>query len=375
MKTLVIALTIALIQFSASSQERIKILVSSRVDTNNTTIKEVFDTYCNYLNARPDSIYDNPYWNKTEKEAYHDFDLSRLSMFQTGMNSIQLFKVFVPFIMSIEPLGSKYQIRTLFSSSTIDPAYAGSKVWCIQKLNVIEEDGHWVLENLIQEINENWSSTQADFINYRYPTTHDFNIENADKSIEFCKDITQRFNPNYNSSFTYYLTDNVDQLGLLENFDYFFTGLTKGKVRNAAIFSANGNEFYPHEVIHKILPENPKRGYVIEEGFAMFLGTKMDSSKYASDLERLTKDLKTNPETINFESVLTQKVAYNGYQTAYPGGAAICELISKLEGDNGLQKLLIMDTSNYNTLLQTLETITGFSKEEIAAEWEGILNK
>lgn len=378
MKNLFITLIIALIQLNGLSQEgnhKVKVLVSSRVDTSDVEIMSVYKTYINYLNSRPDSIYDNPYWNEVEKSIYTDFDFSRLSMFQTGKNSNQLFKIFVPFVMSIEPIGEKYQIRTMFSSPTTNPTYAGSKVWCIQKLNAIQENDKWVLENLISEVNKNWNKKNIGIIEYIYPTIYSFNSESAQKSITFCQNILGRFNPTFDSSFKYYLTNNVDQMGLLENFDYFFVGISKGKSRNNMLFSANGNEFYPHEFIHKLLPVNTNRGYVIEEGLAVFLGTKMDSVEYYNLMKKLALDLKSDSKRINFESVISQKIRFNGYQTAYPSGAAICELVFLVKGDAGLQKLMLSDTSNYPAIIIALKEVTGLSEERIIREWGIIMQK
>jgi hypothetical protein len=44
--------------------------ISARVDTSKTTIKQVYNLYKNYLNSRPDSIYQNPNWNEKEAKQY-----------------------------------------------------------------------------------------------------------------------------------------------------------------------------------------------------------------------------------------------------------------------------------------------------------------
>ena len=152
-------------------------------------------------------------------------------------------------------------------------------------------------------------------------------MEQANLSKSFCEDLVNRYNPSYNASFKCYVTSSIDDMGLLENFDYYFVGSTTGKAREGMVLTAKGNEYYPHEFVHKLLPKNAKRGRVIEEGLATFLGTRQDIGEYENGLSKLAHDLKTNSEKINFESVISQKVPFNGYQTAYPAGAAICELV------------------------------------------------
>ena len=367
-------LTISLNLYAQESSETIRLLVSSRVDTTSEDINSIIKLYEDYYKSKPDSIYDNPHWNSKEKEHYEDFDFSRASIFQGGMNAEMLFKYFSPFVMSVEPIGNKYQIRVLFSSPTIDPKYAGSKVWCIQKLNAIRENQNWVFENLIVDLSKNWSSTQLGFIKYIYPPTHNFNQQEAEKGKVFCNDIIKRFNPSFQNGFEYYVTSSKDEMGLLENFDYYFVGITSGKAREKMILTSKGNEFYPHEFVHKILPSNTNRSYIIEEGLATFLGTKEDTVEYRKLMQKLDLDLESNSEKINFQSTISQTTRFNGYQTAYPAGAAICELVYKVSGDKGIIQLMTANTIGFDNIIQTVSGITGLNQEEIEIEWKKIIN-
>jgi len=361
--------------FAQDNSDQIKLLISSRVDTSSEDVKSIIKLYENYYKSRPDSIYDNPYWNKKEKEQYKDFDFSRESLFQGGITPNNLFQYYSPFLMSVEPLGEKYQIRVLFSSATTDPNYAGSKVWCIQKLNAVKENQSWVFENLLVELSENWSSKKIGCIHYFYPPDHQFNAQEAERARIFCNEIIQRFYPSYTGSFKFFVTSSLDAMGLLENFDYYFVGITPGKAREGMVLTAKGNEHYPHEFIHKLLPPNSKRGDLIEEGLAVFLGTKENKQEYEDYMNKLATDLNKNPEKINFKSVMSQRVEFNGYQTKYPGGAGICELIYKQCGDEGLKKLLNADTKDYRDMIEAVCTITNLTEQELEAEWDKTIKK
>jgi len=355
--------------FTQENTTPLKVFVSSRVDTSSDEVRAIIKLYENYYNSRPDSIYDNPYWNKKEKELYQDFDFSRASIFQGEMNAVKLFRYYSSFVLSVEPLGEKYQIRVLFSSSTTDPKYLSSKVWCIQKLNVIKEGETWVLENLIVDLSKNWLSQEIGFIKYLYPINHQFNYEEAKRAKAFCNEMIQRFNPDFDDSFKYYVTSSIDDMGLLENFDYYFVGMTTGKSREGMILTAKGNEFYPHEFVHKLLVPNQNRGYLVEEGLATFLGTKNDQSEYEALMKKLAKDLDENSKKVNFKSVISQTLRFNGYQTAYPAGAGICELIYNYSGDKGLIELLKADTETYHEIIDVVSEITKLSEQEIEMEW------
>jgi len=372
--TILISILLSFNLFSQKTENRISLLVSSRVDTSKNDVKDVLKLYENYINSRPDSIYNNPYWNKTEKELYDDFDFSRNSIFQGGIKPIQLFSAYSLFVMSVEPIGEKYQIRVLFSSKSVNVEYAGSKVWCIQKLNAIKEGDKWVLENLIVDLTKKWNNESFGVIDYVYPNSFGFNEKDALKSEKFCKNIIKRFNPTYSKQFKFYITNSIDEMGLLENFDYYFVGITTGKTDRYKILSAKGNEFYPHEFVHKLLPENSKRGSVIEEGLAEFLGSKIEDNNYYELIKKLAQDVEKN-EKINFKTVVSQTIRFNGYQTAYPAGAVICELVYSEKGDNGLLKLMLSDTSDYETILTSIKEITDLTEESIISKWEEILNE
>lgn len=378
MKQILITFLFSLTLYSLSAQdnlERISTLRSSRIDTSISEVNEVINLYENYLNSNPDSIYNNPYWNQKEKSLYKDFDFSRISMYQGGMTANQLCQIFTPFIMSVESIGKKYQIKVMFSSPTIDQKYAGSKVWCIHKLNAVKEGKQWFLENLIVELSEKWINKKVGEIEYVYPPSHDFETRQGKLSKQFCKDIIKRFNPTYNTLFKYYVTNSIDDMGLLENFDYYFVGITTGKARENMILTAKGNEYYPHEFIHQLLPANQNRGYVIEEGLAVFLGTKKDEIEYENLLMKLASDLKISPDKINFMSVVSQEVKFNGYQTAYPTGAVLCELVHNKTGDKGLCQLMAANTTDYKNITNAIMAITNLTLEEIIKEWNQIIQK
>jgi len=342
---------------------KIKLQISARVDTSMAEVEEVLDLYENYINSKPDSIYNNPYWNNKEKTKYKDFDFSRKSMYN-GINSNQLLNIYKPFVLSIEPHNSKYQIRVMYSNNATEPPYVGSKVWCIHKLNAVKEEGKWKLENLAVEQTKNWNTKQIGFIEYVYSNEHEFNEAQAKKSLLFCKKIISKYNPTFNSSFKYYLANGVDEMGELENFDYYFAGITTGKSRENMILSSKGNEFYPHEFIHQLLPINENRGHVIEEGLATFLGTKEDIKDYRSKMKQLAKDFNKRA-SYSIENILNNQTEWNGYPSAYPGGALICEVIYEIKGDNGITELARGKTNGYDEIINTTQNILKMSEAEV----------
>lgn len=344
-------------------KHNINLQISSRVDTTNSHIKEVLNLYENYINSQPDSIYDNPYWNSVEKARFKDFDFSRISIYN-GINSSQLFRIYTPFVLSIEPINEKYQIRVLYSNSATKPPYVGSKVWCIHKLNAIREKGSWRLENLLADKTRNWMKKQVGFIEYIFPRENQFNTDRANKALVFCNEMVRRFNPEFSESFRFYLANGIDDMGELENFDYIFSGVTTGKAREGMILSSKGDEFYPHEFIHKLLPVNENRGHVIEEGLATFLGTKEDSNEYLTMMRKLANDYKSG-ESYSLENILNNTTQWNGYPSAYPGGALICEVIHETSGDKGINQLVRGNTKTYSEIISLTGSILQLKEADV----------
>ncbi len=350
-------------EISQAVNNNINLHISSRVDTTNRDVKKVLNLYENYINSQPDSIYDNPYWNSDEKARFKDFDFSRINIYN-GISSGQLLRVYAPFVLSIEPKNEKYQIRVLYSNSASEPPYVGSKVWCIHKLNAIREKGTWKLENLLADKTRNWTIKQVSFVEYIFPSEHQFNDERANKALAFCNDILRRFNPEFNESFKFYLANGVDEMGELENFDYIFSGATTGKAREGMILSSKGDEFYPHEFIHKLLPVNENRGYVIEEGLATFLGTKENSDEYLTMMQKLANDYERR-ESYSLENILNNATQWNGYPSAYPGGALICEVIFETKGDEGINQLVKGNTKKYSEIMSLTGSILQLKKADV----------
>ncbi len=347
----------------------LSISVSNRVDTNNIEVKKVIELYSNYLNSNPEIIYDNPFWNSKEKQEYHDFDFSRSSLFQ-NFTAKELQSYYPPFVLSVDQVQEKYAIRVLYSNNSENEKYIGSKVWAIHQLYAIKEGNKWVLENSLPNITSKWETVKTERIHFIYPHHHLYSPILADRAVFFCNDIIARFNPNRQSSpFKFYITNSVDEMGMLENFDYYFSGVTTGKSKEGMVFTAKGNEYYPHEFVHQLLPENTNRSSIIEEGLATYLGTQENRTAYHSIMSQLAEDLIHTPE-INFDTIFDLKVRYNGYQVAYPAGAAICEIVQKYKKDNGLKELINGNSSDKASLINLLTSILDMNKTEITQLWK-----
>lgn len=348
----------------ASELPEIEITIHNRVDTTNRDINAIANLWINYLKSKPDSVYDNPYWNQAEKKKYTDFDLSRKFLYQ--FPSEQLLRYYQPTILSIVKEGRYYAIRTLFYADGVEKEYRSSNPWCITKLYATKENGDWKLINALKVITENWSRKKIGPINFIYPFPRKLNLLLAQESVDFCKNIIEEFNFPKIESFDFYITENGDKLGKLLNFDFAFAGYSTGVGlydKNILITGLN-SEFYPHELVHMVLPKKERHSFV-EEGFATWKGGTMEKT-FQENARILAKQIAKN-DTITFENVLNKQWGWQ-YAAFYTTGALFCDLIYREKGKDALKKFLETPKDD-NSLINSLCSLLNIKEEELNMFW------
>lgn len=314
----------------------IQVEIHSRVDTTKKEIKEIITLWTNYLNAEPDKISDNPYWNEEEKLKYKDFDFSRSLLYQ--FPSDQLLRDFKPKILSIEKEGDHYGIRTMYSADGLEGEYRKSNPWAIQKIYAVRENNQWRLKNSLPIITNHWNRKTIGKITFIYPPDHKFNEALALKANEFCTRKGDEFKfPDW-EPFDYYITQSGDELGRLLNFDFFGAGYTTGIGLNEAriLLSGFGSEYYPHEFIHLIVPKFDRHG-LIEEGFATWQGGQAGKT-FEESASLFANELSKN-DTVTFLDVLNKQWGWQ-YAAFYTTGAILCNSAYKKGGVKLVNELL-----------------------------------
>jgi hypothetical protein len=341
---------------------KMDITIHSRVDTSNQEVKTVAQLWINYLNAQPDSSYDNPYWNSAEKRRYKKVDLSADFLYQ--FPSQQLLIYYKPTILSIEKEDENYSIRTLFSADGLEGTYRKSNPWCITKLYAVKENQAWKLKNALSIITEKWNRTTIGKITFVYSPQHVFNKALATKANNFCNEQTKQFDfPEWKP----YITNNGDELGKLLNFDYYFAGYTTGvsMYENRMLFSGRNSEFYPHELMHLIVPAFDRHA-MIEEGFATWKGGAEKGESFTELAKVLANEVSQN-DTVTFEAVLNKQWGYQ-FAAYYTTGAMLCNAAYKKGGVKMVKELLSITNDN-TKLLNAICKIFEIKKEDVNAFW------
>jgi hypothetical protein len=345
-------------------QRKIDATIHSRVDTTQREIKEVAMLLINYLNSKPDSLYDNPYWNNAEKVKFKNFDLSTPYMYQ--FPSKQILNYYKPTILSIEKEGEYFGIRTIFSADGLQGEYRRSNPWCITKLYAVKEDDKWRLKNAFPIITEKWNKRTIGKITFIYPSHHKFNNDLATKSSQFCNEITEKFKfPDY-EPFDFYITDSGDELGKLLNFDFYFAGYTTGigMNDNRILLSGLGSEYYPHEFVHLIVPKFDRHG-LIEEGFATWKGGQ-GGKRFEESAKLFANELAKN-DTVTFLDVLNRKWGWQ-YAAFYTTGAILCNSAFEKGGVKLVNEILNIPNDT-EKLIDNLSLVFSLDKKDFDNFW------
>ncbi len=345
-------------------QTKIDVTIHSRVDTTESEIKEVAMLWINYLNSKPDSVYDNPYWNNAEKNKFKKFDLSVTYLYQ--LPSQELLNYYKPTILSIVKEGEYYGIRTIFMADGLQGEYRQYNPWSITKLYAVKENGNWKLKNALPVITEKWNKTAVGKITFIYPPHHKFNSELAAKASDFCNEITKEFKfPDW-KPFDFYITESGDELGKLLNFDFYSAGYTTGIGMNDKhiLFSGIGLEYYPHEFIHLIVPEQDIH-WIIREGFATWKGGQ-DGKTFEESAKLFANELYKN-DTVTFSDVLNKKWGWQ-YAAFYTTGAVLCKAAFE-KGGIDFVKTLLDTPPDDERLIATICKLFEIKKEDLDIFW------
>lgn len=346
--------------------------ISARVDTSKTAVKQVYNLYKNYINSKPDSIYQNPNWNEKEAKQYLKgkvlrIDRSAIQMF-SYYDSKTYYNYYKPKILQIDSIGSnRYQIKTIFAKECPDTDYKIFTPDCITKLYAVRDNkGLFKLENVISYDTRNWKTFKFKFITYKVHSNSVFNKREAVKAISFCEKISKQFNIKI-EPFTYFILPNSDEMGKLYNYEYWLSYLG-GQTLNPfkEIFTTYGNASYPHEFVHLLFPL-PKDNVsfcpmIINEGLATWLAGPSMNETFDYALRETSRTFQKK-EKISLEDIISFKLR-NEFDNSilYVTGGVICKLVYEKYGEKGIWELYNSTDSNFKLVL---EKLFGMSYEKV----------
>ncbi|WP_162428340.1 hypothetical protein [Pontibacter pudoricolor] len=352
---------------------QVKPHLTARVDTTQQDVKLVYKLIGDYFNSSPDSLYNNPYWNKNEVDYFYtqkrdNFDQAAFYLFY-NMNSKQLFTYFKPNILSIAPVGDKYISRILLSADTLQLWMKEHKMnppFILRYYAAKDEAGNWKLENTWSNELKKWSQYKTKWITFHYPRSFDFDLTKAEKSNTFIDSVIATLDIPNAKPFDFYVMSSEEELGRLFNMDYWLAYQT-GFVRKNynRVFSAYGREDHLHEFVHMLY--HPVKNYFLAEGIATYLGGVDGRTPYQQTLWSLSKDLYQNHPKTTFKDLYENKFIYATNQSPrYVAGAIVYQLVHDKKGVKGFRQLEESENT-YESFIKTFAAIMNINEKKVEA--------
>lgn len=342
--------------------QRIVPSLTVRVDTTQLEIRQLFHLFENYVNSRPDSLYDNPYWSERDKSRYPGPYFAQSWIYPNQ----DILYSFSPKALSIEREEDYYVIRVLYYREGLEEAYRGSNPWAIQRLYAAKENGEWRLFDPLYITTASWPRKQVGPLLYIHHPEHIFQAAQAERQADFVDSVEKALALPKIDAIEFYLTNQVDELARIAGLD-FILGTTTGRshAANRQVLSALGSEWYPHEIAH-IVFRNYRASYLLNEGIATLLGGTM-----GIPFDTLVRELATYLEendTISFQYMLDHPFQAGSTRHFYTTGAVICKVALEKGGEKALKELLSSGQNQIELYYALLKTL-GWPKEKMTELW------
>lgn len=328
-------------------------------------LSPIIEVYKRYLESRPDSVYDNPYWNEKEKQQYTDFDFSRNSLYpnRTDLNAQYVFSKWKVVLLNVELKDSVYLLQSMFWSDSFAVQKPAINPLMMNRYYVIKEGGKWKMANALPYDTKHWMVKDGKFIRYHYQVPEYYSDSLAAVNDEFCSYLMERFHTAPPPKIELYAVNGKHEVGKLLGYDYYFQGYAEAKSIQNIIISGNKSIYYPHEIAHQFFPKPAGRGTLVDEGLATWLGGSIGKSfkqlakNYANDYRKI--------QGMTFSSASLCEVL-----NCYPLGAIVLDMVQKEAGDPGVIQFINLRSVTLPELYSAIYQVTGWDEKLFNQKFE-----
>lgn len=271
----------------------------------NPDIIEINQLWKDYLASSPDSLYDNPHWNKTEKEKFSSYDLLRS---EGGLRLYSLakdFSVVKNLVLSIKPIDDRhYDIHSMYY--WMNPNDCPYILCTTHVLAFRDKSGKFVLGNWLPYYSRNWKTVNEGVITFHYQE-YDRNNKKIKKVKEFLAFLDREFNVKIDH-LDIFISNGFSQTQRLKGFGYDAseTGVSDKDdlgattdIDNNIIYSNSAmGEYYQHEMMRLIIPKYRNAHPLLLNGLAEYYSDTavMRGVSFQEHFRRLDKFLGEHPD-------------------------------------------------------------------------------
>jgi hypothetical protein len=356
-KYLISLFFLLLIQNISAQVKPIDIYINhKRIDTTNSIHKEIVNNYSEYFTCDTTGKYKFKHWNQREIDNW-TYDISRQHIL---FNYIRGSEKYVELtLVSLDKIGiNKYLLKSMVTCKTCKPE---NRVFAIHNVVFIKENNNWVMENYINHYKRNWKHKPTKYFDYHFSDEYQINQSKIDSANIFIESVYHKMNfPIPEKKIEYIIANDFDEFSKLHGFDYFSFQFTTGTTAayRGSITTMIG-PFHAHEIVHLAL-KGKKVNYILNEGFADYLGSKIQFPKrYSSNLKSFKKYLKDNPDIDLLEVFKGNvQIPWLGFSYKYVLGAWLCEYIVDKYGFETLKQIINLNTWKIENLFEAISAKT-----------------
>jgi hypothetical protein len=371
MVRILVFITFAMLIESSALAQPIEVTTSGRVDLrefgeNASDILAIHKLWTEYLNSRPDSLHESPYWSRAEQEQRQYYDLAGRFIYHyvTGRQ-----RVWKPHVLSIEPRDSTFEIQTAYLSHDTD--YPGQYVWAIQKVLAVQEKGEWRLHSPLKANVAGFKKALIGNLQFIYPSDYQFDSIEAMNSLAFVDSITRIYELEKIDTIEFYISRDRDEMYKMLGLPFLLPA-SKGFAiaENRQVFSSFGSAWYPHELAHALFRDyNATMHPIMLEGIATYIGGgSLEIPTYQGMLKATKHDLKEEGDFITLDQVLDNPYTARTPNTYYATGAWLCRQLLVKDGARGLKHVLKASRSTTDLKYRLLEVL-GIEWNQLAEVW------
>lgn len=338
----------------------------------NANIVEISKLWSDYLLSSPDSLYDNPYWNSSDKAKYKSYDLLRSEGYM-GLYGLTKYGELKNLVLSIKPLDDKYyDIHSMYYWGHFKPY---PYILCTTHVLAFkDETGSFVLGNWLEWYSRNWKTVTKGDITFHYQT-YKRNNGKIKKCLKFLSFLRERFHVDVDH-LDVYVSNGFRESQRLKGYGYdigetaVYNTLDLGgttDIDNNIIYSnLSEGEFYQHEMMRFVLSEFRHAHHLLTDGLSEYYSEspKIVGIPMQTHFKDLHDYLTGHPE-IDLR-VLDNFDSGNMTQKNYLIGLVIVDLIEKGCGHDKL--IYALETVHSD------EELFAFLKNELGIEAEDLDN-
>ncbi|MFV8353818.1 hypothetical protein [Flavobacterium sp. XS2P14] len=318
---------------------------------NKTYSTDILDQFYKFINEPLDHEKGN-YWVES---AYFKNPVAEI---QNIFNDAKNHKITILSIIKIDEKRSVIKIALIKANNNFGNLFAIYNFISDSSENKVR------FENILDYNVKNFKVFIVDEIKYLTYQEYSFDKKNADKLVQFNKQMATFFEKEV-ISFTYFLCKDMNHFRMIRGFDFDDMMVSQNQIgaetfpSENLIFSGNNSEYYPHEVVHLYTHSYfPRTHQILDEGIATYFGGSK-GLEFKEHISKLKNHLIKNDINI-YEKLFKESQHYVLDDTTslwYTIGALLCDIALNKYGKETLLSLMNSGKKDEDLLLAIEEKL------------------